>query len=88
MSMMKLVSATKLQQTNAFAMDLDEYGGLFGGPAEMEDDDIYYQYLWSAALRVAGGADEIMRNQLAERALGMPQEVRADKDVPFDKLPS
>jgi alkylation response protein AidB-like acyl-CoA dehydrogenase len=88
LSLMKLVSATKLQQTNAFLMDLREYDGLFDEPAEMEDDDVFYQYLWSAALRVAGGADEIMRNQLAERALGMPQDIRLDKGVPFDKLPS
>ena len=88
LSVMKLVSATKLQQTQAFMMDLREYDGLFGEPAEMEEDDVFYQYLWSAALRIAGGADEIMRNQLAERALGMPQDIRLDKGVPFDKLPS
>jgi hypothetical protein len=29
-----------------------------------------------------------MRNQLAERALGLPGEVRSDKNVPFDQLPS
>jgi acyl-CoA dehydrogenase len=71
----------------AFHMDLDEHQGLFGEPAEMEDDDVFYQYLWSAALRIAGGSDEIMRNQIAERALGMPQDIRLDKGVPFDKLP-
>ena len=87
LAMMKLVSATKLQQTKAFEMDLREYDGLFDGPAEMEEDDVFYQYLWSSALRIAGGADEILRNQLAERALGMPQDVRLDKGVPFDKLP-
>ena len=87
LAMMKLVSATKLQQTHAFLMDLREYDGLFDEPAEMEADDVFYQYLWSAAMRIAGGADEILRNQLAERALGMPQDVRLDKGVPFDKLP-
>jgi acyl-CoA dehydrogenase len=88
LAMMKLVSATKLQQTNAFRMDLREYDGLFDEPAEMEADDVFYQYLWASALRIAGGADEILRNQLAERALGMPQDIRLDKGVPFDKLPS
>jgi acyl-CoA dehydrogenase len=88
LAMMKLVSATKLQETKAFEMDLREYDGLFDEPAEMEEDDVFYQYLWSAALRIAGGADEVLRNQLAERALGMPQDVRLDKGVPFDKLPT
>jgi acyl-CoA dehydrogenase len=86
--MMKLISATQLQQTNAFLMDLREYDGLFDEPAQMEDDDVFYQYLWASALRIAGGADEILRNQLAERALGMPGDIRLDKGVPFEKLPS
>jgi hypothetical protein len=28
-----------------------------------------------------------MRNIIAERVLGLPQDVRVDKDVPFNKLP-
>lgn len=88
LALMKLVSATKLQQTNAFLMDIDELGGLFSEPERADREEIFYQYLWSAAMRIAGGADEVLRNQLAERALGMPGEMRADKDVPFDKLPS
>ncbi|HXQ47514.1 MAG TPA: acyl-CoA dehydrogenase family protein [Caulobacteraceae bacterium] len=87
MPLMKLVSANKLQQTTAFRMDLREFTGLFDEPAEMERDDIFYQYMWAAARRIAGGADEVLRNQLAERALGMPQDPRMDKGVPFDKLP-
>jgi acyl-CoA dehydrogenase len=87
LGLMKLVGSAQLQQMMAFHMDLEEYQGLFGEPAEMEDDDVFYQYLWSAALRIAGGSDEIMRNQIAERALGMPQDIRLDKGVPFDKLP-
>jgi acyl-CoA dehydrogenase len=82
----KLVYATKLQQTNAFAMDLDEADGLMITDERPDRDGIFFQYIWSAALRIAGGADEILRNQLAERALGMPSEPRMDK-IPFDQLP-
>jgi alkylation response protein AidB-like acyl-CoA dehydrogenase len=85
-AMMKLVSATKMQQTNAFLMDLGEYGGLFSDPDRPEQEDVFFQYIWSSAMRIAGGADEILRNQLAERVLGMPSEPRLDK-VPFDQLP-
>lgn len=85
-AMTKLVSATKLQQTNAFLMDLDEYDGLFSEPDRPEQEDVFYQYIWSSALRIAGGADEILRNQLAERVLNMPSEPRMDK-VPFNELP-
>ena len=86
-AMVKLVSATLLQETRAFAMDLDEVGGLFEDEGRPERDEVFLDYLWSSALRIAGGADEILRNQLAERMLGMPGEMRADKDVPFDQLP-
>lgn len=85
-AMMKLVSATKMQLSNAFLMDLGEYDGLFAGPDHPEQEAVFQQYLWSSAMRIAGGADEILRNQLAERVLGMPSEPRMDK-VPFNQLP-
>jgi alkylation response protein AidB-like acyl-CoA dehydrogenase len=84
--LMKLVSATLMQETNAFLMDVDEYAGLFNTPDHDREPE-FYQYLWSAAMRIAGGADEVLRNQLAERVLNMPGEMRADKGVPFDELP-
>ena len=43
--------------------------------------------LYAPGARIAGGTDEILKNILAERVLGLPADVRIDKEMPFDDLP-
>ena len=43
-------------------------------------------YMGSPGLRIAGGTDEVMANIIAERVLGMPQDMRADKGIPFNEV--
>ncbi len=84
----KLVNAAKLQNIAAFAMDLMEQGGVLCDP-ELAPVAASFQQtlLTSPALRIAGGSDEIMRNIIAERVLGLPPDVRVDKELPFNELP-
>ena len=84
----KLMSYRKLQDLSAYAMDLGGYAGLFDDGADPELTKVHDEFIWSSAMRLAGGSDEVLRNQLAERALGLPQDMRADKIVPFDQLPA
>jgi alkylation response protein AidB-like acyl-CoA dehydrogenase len=80
----KLVMARTRQQVGALGMDLLEAGGL-----DSENPKIsafQYYYLFAPGLRIAGGTDEILRNIIAERVLGLPPDLRVDRDVPFNEI--
>lgn len=61
------------------------------GPAGMldegEDSRWVRKFLWSPAHRIGGGTDEVNRNIVAERALGLPGEPRTDDILPWSQVP-
>ena len=48
-------------------------------------DEWLNMFLVSPSLSIRGGTDEIQRNILGERVLGLPPEPRVDKDKPFSE---
>jgi acyl-CoA dehydrogenase len=85
-AMVKLAYASRLQKTSGLALEIRGMDALAPDPEDRETRRIQHDYIWSTVLRIAGGADEVLRNQISERVLGMPGDIRADKDVPFDQL--
>lgn len=84
-SIAKIVAAPKMQDLGAFAMELMGQAGIMtrdvpGAGAFQQ------QWIGGAGFRIAGGTDEILRNIVAERVLGLPQDIRVDKDIPFNQM--
>jgi alkylation response protein AidB-like acyl-CoA dehydrogenase len=83
-SISKVVVAKNMQDMAAFALDMSEAAG-FLADSGGDLDRLRGSYMWSAGLRIAGGTDEILRNIIAERVLGLPGDLRPDKDTPFNE---
>ena len=57
-------------------------------PARTRPSNGEWQYARNSvwAVKIGGGTDEIQRNVLAERVLGLPREMQVDRDTPFRDL--
>jgi alkylation response protein AidB-like acyl-CoA dehydrogenase len=84
-SIAKVVVAKNMQDMAAFALDLGESAGFMADGSDEALARLQGSYMWSAGLRIAGGTDEILRNIIAERVLGLPGDLRPPKDVPFNQ---
>jgi alkylation response protein AidB-like acyl-CoA dehydrogenase len=85
----KLVTAGKMQEIASFALDLQGAAGAVMDRELAPMQALFQETLLSApGHRIAGGTDEIMRNIIAERVLGLPGDVRVDRDVPFSQVPT
>ena len=78
---MKLFAAGHLRLLGDLALALQGPAGAIVG------EPWHHQFLNAPSIRIAGGSDEIQRNIIGERVLGLPPDVRVDKHVPFRELP-
>jgi alkylation response protein AidB-like acyl-CoA dehydrogenase len=83
----KLVVASNLQALGRLAMEFFGAEGVIADrPANVRLADMQEAWLYAAGGRIAGGTDEILKNTIAERVLGLPQEMRLDRNKPFNEI--
>ncbi len=85
----KVVAGNTMQQVASFALELQEEAGVITDAARTpQDGKLPAMMMRSLGMRIEGGTDEILKNIIAERVLGLPGDIRVDRDQPFNKEPS
>ena len=85
----KIIAANQLQDLSNAAVEMQDQYGIISDPTLAPLAAAFQSSLLSSAgLRIAGGTDEILKNIIAERVLGLPGDIRVDKDVVFKELPT
>ena len=90
----KMASADLNKETYEFCIELLGAEGMLYGSYEMvrpetamSFDSLPKAFLRARANSIAGGTSEVMRNILGERVLGLPGDVRVDREMPWSKVP-
>jgi alkylation response protein AidB-like acyl-CoA dehydrogenase len=84
----KLVAGAAMQDLAIFALDLQGEAGAVWDEDSPQQGRFQAMLMRSPATRIEGGSDEILRNIIGERVLGLPGDIRVDKDVAFKDIPT
>jgi alkylation response protein AidB-like acyl-CoA dehydrogenase len=85
----KIISAVQMQELANTAVEmLDQYGIINDPELAALHGAFQSSVMFAPGMRIAGGTDEILRNIIAERVLGLPGDIRVDKDIPFKDMPT
>jgi len=85
-SVLKNAFTGALSQRVELAVELEGAAGMLSGADAPQGGFWQMQVMGQFASRIGGGTNEVHRNMIGERALGLPAEPRADKDQPWREL--
>jgi len=83
-SIAKLVGALLARRTSDLGIAIAGAGGQAW--TDPRDSRWALGVLSAPASRIAGGTDEVQRNIIGERVLGLPKEPQVDREIPFREL--
>ena len=86
-SLLKLGDDILQQRTTELGLSLAGAAGVVWSKDDAAAASWSQAFLSSRSASIAGGTDEIQRNNASERVLGLPREPAADRDVPFNQVP-
>jgi alkylation response protein AidB-like acyl-CoA dehydrogenase len=82
-SAMKLVSTKLASMVGDTSTKILGLKGVLMGAGAPDEGAWSSAFLTAPGIHIAGGTDEIMKNIIGERVLGLPKEPQVDKTVPF-----
>jgi alkylation response protein AidB-like acyl-CoA dehydrogenase len=86
-SLLKLYSATNVMRRCEIGLELaGEAGAAWPAGTETPASRMSDYSLWRQGLSLGGGSNEIQRNIISERLLGMPREFAADREIPYREV--
>jgi alkylation response protein AidB-like acyl-CoA dehydrogenase len=85
-SVLKLVVSALYETGGSLVVELEGPAGTLVGSDAPFGGKFQDLFMGQWAPRIGGGTDQIQRNIIGERVLGLPGEVRTDKDLPFREL--
>ncbi|MEX0665297.1 MAG: acyl-CoA dehydrogenase family protein [Acidimicrobiia bacterium] len=80
-------SGAKLRGAALLKNTADTALSLLGPEGVVGDGEWQTLFLTAPSISIRGGTDEIQRNIVGERVLGLPPEPRVDVDRPWDEIP-
>ena len=86
-SVLKLMAAWNMKGNAELALAIEGPAGMLASDSAPEGGRWQQHFLSAPSIRIAGGSDEVQRNVMGERTLGLPPDPRVDKTVPFRDLP-
>ncbi len=86
-SVLKLAMAQLVQESADVAADIAGAGAVAWDASAPRGDRWSYELLNARSASIGGGTNEIIRNVIAERVLGLPRDIEVDADIPFRSLP-